>query len=126
MASRRIRGYSAFNHRRTARGWNTAPEILNRASTWQEVPVHRIGTLIRHAVNKILDTVISLETRNVKAQHPKLYGFRRARAIAALTGHLRRARELGCGSQIRSLILVRLKPHPAIFKLYFGARHPQA
>jgi hypothetical protein len=43
-----------------------------------------------------------------------------------LTGHLRRARELGCGAQIRSLILDRLKPHPAIFKLYFGARHPLA
>ena len=102
------------------------PEILNKAITWHEVPVHRIGTLIRQAVSKILDTVISLETRNIKAQHPKLYGFRRARAIAALTGHLRRARELGCGSQIRSLILDRLKPHPIIFKQYFGACHPLA
>ena len=115
-----------FNLQRIARELIKDPEILNQAITWHEVPVHRIGTLIRQAVSKILDTVISLETRNVKAQHPKLYGFRRARAIAALTGHLRRARELGCGSQIRSLILVRLKPHPAIFKLYFGARHPQA
>lgn len=115
-----------FNLQHIVREVIKDPEILNQAITWHEVPVHRIGTLIRHAVSKILDTVISLETRNVKAQHPKLYGFRRARAIAALTGHLRRARELGCGSQIRSLILVRLKPHPAIFKLYFGARHPQA
>ncbi len=113
-----------FNLQRIVREVIKDPEILNEAITWHEVPVHRIGTLIRQAVNKILDTIISLEARNVKAQHPKLYGFRRDRAIAALTGHLRRARELGCGAQIRSLILDRFEPHPAIFQHYFRARHP--
>ncbi len=97
---------------------------LDRAIDEQAIPVGRIATLICRAVRGILDTVIKLETSNLKARQPRLFEARRERAMRALAGHLRRARELGCAAAVRGEIVRRLMPHPGIFEAYFRIPHP--
>ncbi len=105
-----------------AAGGNTV--LLDEAIRDHAIPTNRIASLICQAVRGILATIVNLETSNLKARQPRLYESRKQRAIYALGGHLRRARELGCAAVVRSVIIERLRLHPGVFEAYFGTRYP--
>lgn len=107
-----------------ARGLAGGAEAIDKAIDERTIPAHRIATLISRAVRAILETIVKLETSNLKAHQPRLFESKKTRAVRAISGHLRRARELGCAAAVRSEIIRHLRSHPGIFEDYFGTPHP--